>query len=366
MFVLKELNDDIDLENQIFDIFVKQFKKCIKHKTHLTFDELIIQTFANIGINYNGESLTFLKSWFDQIYNMNFLEGLIDNQTEELILHSPTNIQIKKRDKSKTLCVKHLNIENDYNLILETLSQKHSIEWTTRSPFVSFKGKICLHQFRISLIHNSTLSTKYHKVFLRRINQTTFSPSDFYPDKSFLEKLILKKKNILISGATGSGKTSFIKSLFTFIPLDEHTILLEDTEELSNGETQFTCMLAKHSANYSLEKYCEYSMRMRPDRIILGEMRSTEVIPFLLSMNNGHQGSMSTIHANSAVNAIQRAALLFEFYNESKSITYEQILKLICQNLDYVIHLDNKKVVEIIKIIGYSNDQIRYEDLLFK
>lgn len=361
MFALKELNEEISLENQIFDIFVKQFKKCIKHKTQLTYEELVEKTFSALGIKYNGDSLHFLEDWFNQIYNMTFLEFYIDDQTEELIIHSPSEMQLNGRHKTNKICLKQLNLENDYDLILETLSQKNSIEWNTKKPFVSFKGIICNQEFRISLVHKSTLSTNHHKAFLRRLNQASFPVTDFFPDQSFLKDLIESKQNILISGATGSGKTSFIKSLFTYIPHKEHTILLEDTEELSNRNNQFTCMLAESSPNYSLAKYCEYTMRMRPDRIILGEMRSTEVVPFLLSMNNGHKGLMSTIHANSAVNAIQRTALLFEFYSESKSITYEQILKIICQNLDYVAHLENKKVTEIIKIIGYSNNQIRYE-----
>ncbi len=361
MFALKELTQTENLESEIHEIFLKRYKHTIQHKNRVTFEEILISSFSQLGIEHGGLSFPQLEKWFDKIYNMSFFKGIITDCTEEIIFHSPFKLQkVSKRGKQME-DIEHLSLVDDYSLILETLCQKCSIDWNTKNPFVSFKTIICGNQFRVTLIHKSTLATNSHKAFFRMQNNSVFPIDSYTSQVSFIERTISEKQNVLISGSTGSGKTSFMKSLLNLVDRDDHIILMEDTEELANSFENITCMLSKDMDGYSLKNYCEYSMRMRPDRLILGEMRSHEVVPFLLSMNNGHKGLMSTIHANNAHDAILRSALLFEFYNESKSITYEQILKLISKDLDYVIHMENKNVVEIIKVIGFSNQQVRYE-----
>ena len=102
---------------------------------------------------------------------------------------------------------------------------------------------------------------------------------------------------------------------------------------------------------------------MSPDRLIVGEMRSTEVVPFLLAMNTGHKGLMSTIHASSAVDALSRISLLFSLFSESNDISFALVTKLVCKNVDYVIHMEHKKIVEICKVIGSDAETPFYERL---
>jgi type IV secretion system protein VirB11 len=363
MFALKESNNDDQINYEIHRIFKTNYQKAIQHKRELSFDEIIQSSFNVLGIEYSGFSFPEIENWFQKTFEMSFLNTIIRENTEEVIFHSPEVIQHTKSDGTNYQDISSLNLREDYNLMLETLCQKNGIDWNTKEPFVSFKTLVCNSQYRVTLVHESTLSTSTHKAFFRVLRKDIFKLDSFTTNQDLIQNLVNKKSNILISGATGSGKTSFTKSLLTSVDSNEHVILLEDTEELASELSNFTCMLANNSQGYSLKSYCEYSMRMRPDRLILGEMRSHEVVPFLLSMNNGHKGLMTTIHANNAQDAITRAALLFEFYSESKSITFEQILKLITKDLDYVIHLDKKRVTEIIKVIGYSNQQIRFETI---
>ncbi len=116
----------------------------------------------------------------------------------------------------------------------------------------------------------------------------------------------------------------------------------------------------------SLIDYCSYSLRIRPDRIIIGEMRSKEVIPFILSMNSGHKGLISSIHANSAIDSLSRMAILFSLFSNSPHINYLIILKMICKNIDCIIHLENKKIREIVDIIGCNQENPIYEILYEK
>ena len=101
---------------------------------------------------------------------------------------------------------------------------------------------------------------------------------------------------------------------------------------------------------------------MRPDRIILGEMRSHEVIPFLLAMNTGHKGLMSTLHANSAVDAIKRVAQLFCLY-QGGDMNYPLVLKLASANVDVVIHLENKRVKEVIEVLSSEAENVYFNEL---
>jgi len=121
-------------------------------------------------------------------------------------------------------------------------------------------------------------------------------------------------------------------------------------------------MLSKNVTSYSLKDFCSYALRMRPDRMVLGELRSVEVVPFFLTMNNGHKGFMSTIHADSAKNAVERLALLFKMYSEQE-IAYTTIMKLLCSNIDYIIYVKNKKVSTISKILGNENESIFFDEV---
>ena len=116
---------------------------------------------------------------------------------------------------------------------------------------------------------------------------------------------------------------------------------------------------------FFLKELCTFSLRLRPDRIILGEIRSSEILPFVLAMNTGHKGMMSTIHADSGIDAVSRMALLFVIHGENQAFSYEMALKLICKNIDVVIFLKDKKIIEIIKIIGADNGMATY-DYIFK
>jgi Flp pilus assembly CpaF family ATPase len=103
---------------------------------------------------------------------------------------------------------------------------------------------------------------------------------------------------------------------------------------------------------------------MSPERMVLGEIRSHEVTPFIMAMNNGHKGFMSSIHANSASDALHRLALLFCLYSETKSLDFEMVLKLICKNIDIVVYMENKKVVEVIEVLGSEKDNCFYQTVV--
>ncbi|GAA4643086.1 P-type DNA transfer ATPase VirB11 [Pontixanthobacter gangjinensis] len=129
-----------------------------------------------------------------------------------------------------------------------------------------------------------------------------------------LKNAVLQRKNILISGGTSSGKTTFLNALIAEIPAEERLILIEDTEELRLSHENAVGLLAARGqtseAEISAEDLLIAALRMRPDRIILGELRGVEAFTFLRAVNTGHPGSMTTIHADTPERAIEQLALL--------------------------------------------------------
>jgi type IV secretion system protein VirB11 len=149
------------------------------------------------------------------------------------------------------------------------------------------------------------------------------------------------------------------------LPKEEHLVTIEDTPEIFSPLKSTTALISSETIKErSMKSYCKYAMRMRPDRIIIGELRGAEANPFLLAMNTGHRGLMSTIHANSAIDAISRVALLLSMYSESENIGHQVCLELVCKNLDEVIYMENARVKEHIKILGIDGRRPYFEQIL--
>lgn len=129
-----------------------------------------------------------------------------------------------------------------------------------------------------------------------------------------LSAAVKGRKNILVSGGTSTGKTTFLNALIREIPTDERLVLIEDTPELRIHHANAIGLLAARSAlgeaRVSTDDLLGASLRMRPDRIIVGELRGEEAYTFLRAVNTGHPGSMTTVHADSAERAIEQIALL--------------------------------------------------------
>jgi type IV secretion system protein VirB11 len=129
-----------------------------------------------------------------------------------------------------------------------------------------------------------------------------------------LSLAVKSRKNILVSGGTSTGKTTFLNALIREIPAHERLILIEDTPELHLGHANAVGLLAARSAlgeaQVTADSLLAASLRMRPDRIIVGELRGPEAYTFLRAVNTGHPGSMTTVHADSAERAIEQIALL--------------------------------------------------------
>jgi Flp pilus assembly CpaF family ATPase len=351
-------NEQIPIyKNDILQLFQNKIFENIGKRRIDDYSSLRNEVMSEIGIyNYIDPDLAFLNSWYCTHIEQHFLYKFIDDDSvREIIVHAPDFVQLETYTDQRTDII-HVD-SNFYQMSLDVFAIKNQVEWNYSTPFASFYTKIKETSFRATLIHFSTSPTSMSKLFLRRISDTPFSLSSFGDAtlEPFLNDIVESKQNIIIAGQTGSGKSSLLTSLLGNVS-HEHVVVMEDTHEISSNSKNHTSMLAKNIEGKSLVDYCSYSLRMRPDRIVLGEMRGKETVPFILSMNNGHKGLMSTIHANSAVDTISRLALLFSLYSQNTNISFGLITKLICSNIDYVIFMKHRKIIEIIKILGSENE----------
>ncbi len=158
---------------------------------------------------------------------------------------------------------------------------------------------------------------------------------------TILRDAVRLRRNILISGGTSTGKTTFLNALLQEVPQHERLILIEDTAELQLSHQNSVGLLAARGAlgeaSVSAEDLLIASLRMRPDRIILGEMRGKEAMTFLRAVNTGHPGSMSTIHADTPERAIDQLALLI--LQSGASMKWEDVVRYVNRSVDLIVQL---------------------------
>ncbi len=187
----------------------------------------------------------------------------------------------------------------------------------------------------------------------------------------FLKTLVRAKYNIFISGGTGSGKTTFLNVLSSFISQDERVITIEDSAELQLQGIDNLVRLETRSGNtegcyeVTIRDLIRASLRMRPDRIIVGEVRGAEAWDMIQSLNTGHDGSMSTGHANSSKDMLSR---LENMVLMGAEIPLNAIKQQIASGLDVIVHLSrlrdkSRKVTEISEVLGYRDGEIITQEL---
>ena len=182
----------------------------------------------------------------------------------------------------------------------------------------------------------------------------------------FLKTLVRARYSMVIGGGTGSGKTTFLGALSNFIPSDERLITIEDNAELKIQGIENLVRLEAKMANtegatsVTIRDLIKTALRMRPDRIVVGEVRGGEAVDMLQALNTGHEGSLSTAHANSAEDMLSRLETMTLM---GVDLPLEAIRRQIASGVDILIHLGrmrdkSRKVLEITEICGFEDHEI--------
>ena len=173
---------------------------------------------------------------------------------------------------------------------------------------------------------------------------------------AILREIVAHRLNVIVSGATGSGKTTLSKAMIAEIPLDERLITIEDAKELQFPHTNTARLFfSRDGAGISpvtVKDLLVSCLRMKPDRIMLAELRDDEAYYYLRNVNSGHPGSITTIHANSAAAAVEQLMLMVRQSAAGAGLTREDIHGLVANLVDVIIQMERKRVTEILFLPG--------------
>jgi Flp pilus assembly CpaF family ATPase len=181
---------------------------------------------------------------------------------------------------------------------------------------------------------------------------------------TFLRACVIDRRNILVSGGTGSGKTTMLNVLSSFIPFKERIVTIEDTTELRLHQEHVVTLETKPpniegAGEYTIRDLVRNALRMRPDRVLVGECRGGEALDMIQAMNTGHDGSMTTVHANSSREVIERLEVLVLM---AADLPVSSIHRQIASALDLIVHLSRmpggaRAVTQISEVLRYDPDE---------
>jgi len=302
---------------------------------------------------------------FNSVRRLDILQELIDDDTVTEIMVNGTESIYVERAGRLTKWEKHFTSREKLQDIVQSIVAVSNRVANESVPIVDARLK---KGERVNIVMNP-VAIEGPVITIRRFPDRPISMEDLTAWGSitqeavdFLKKMVEAGYNIFISGGTGSGKTTFLNALSNFIPEDERIITIEDNAELQiRGDRNLVRLEARRpnaegEGEVTIRDLIRSSLRMRPDRIIVGEVRGEETIDMLQSLNTGHDGSLSTGHGNSPRDMLSRLETMVIMGME---IPIAAIRRQIASGIDLMVHLSrmrdkSRKVLEILEIDGYD------------
>ena len=327
-------------------------------------DELIAQTDPARRMRYADRS-HLRTQLFNSVRRLDILQELIDDDSVTEIMVNGTDSIYVERSGRLAKWEKHFTSREKLQDIVQAIVAVSNRVANESVPIVDARLK---KGERVNIVMNP-VAIEGPVITIRRFPDRPIRMEDLIAWGSitaqaaeFLKKMVQAGYNIFISGGTGSGKTTFLNALSNFIPEDERIITIEDNAELQiRGDRNLVRLEARRpnaegEGEVTIRDLIRSSLRMRPDRIIVGEVRGEETIDMLQSLNTGHDGSLSTGHGNSPRDMLSRLETMVIMGME---IPIAAIRRQIASGIDLMVHLSrmrdkSRKVLEILEIDGYD------------
>lgn len=317
---------------------------------------------------------TYRTELFNAIKRFDILQELVDDdEITEIMVNGPDNIFVEKAGKIMKVDKKFTDRSRLEDVIQNIVSKANRIV-NASTPITDTR---LLDGSRVNIVLNP-IALDGPVITIRKFPKDPVTIEQLIKWESitkeaaiFLEKLVLAGYNIFISGGTGSGKTTFLNVLSNYIPKDERVITIEDSAELQIRGVDNLVRLETRNSNIegeneiSMRDLIKSSLRMRPDRIIVGEVRGMEALDMIQAMNTGHDGSISTGHANSPEDMVSRLETMVLMGME---MPLNAIRSQIGSAIDIIVHLGrlrdrSRRVLKIIEVLGYDGQQMKYNTL---
>lgn len=320
------------------------------------------------------EKQEIIRIIFNSMRRLDILQPLIDDKTiTEIMINGTNNIFIEKDGMIRKLDISFQSQEKLENVIQSIISKvNRSINEASPTADARLSDGSRVNAVLPPIALNGPILT------IRKFPEKPMTIEQLIKYNSLnqqaadvLQRMVKAKYNIFICGGTGSGKTTFLNALSNFIPKDERIITIEDSAELQIVNVPNIVRLETRDPNtegkgeITIRELIKISLRMRPDRIIVGEVRGSEALDMLQAMNTGHDGSLSTGHANSCEDMVSR---LETMVLSGAAIPIDAIRQQITSAIDVIIHLGRlrdktRRVLEIDEVLGYRDGEIQLSPL---
>lgn len=351
------VRERIDLSREVADDEIQEM-----------IDELIVGLGRSCGLSLIQRQ-ELGKGVFHSIRKMDVLQELIDSdEVTEIMINGTDNIFIEKAGHIYQWD-KRFDTREKLEDVIQQIVAKCNRTVNEASPIADARLE---NGARVNIVL-APVALNGPIVTIRRFPNKPISMEDLISFDSItkeaaqeLSRLVRAGYNIFISGGTGSGKTTFLNALSHYIPKDERIITIEDSAELQLQGIPNLVRLETRNANtegakaITIRDLIKSSLRMRPDRIVVGEVRGSEAIDMLQALNTGHDGSLSTGHANSSRDMLSRLETMVLMGME---LPLAAVRRQIASGVDIIVHLGrlrdrSRRVLEITEIVGFEDGEI--------
>lgn len=359
------------MENDLREIVINRIdmtKDVSDEEISQIIDEIIMQNSKRLYLSAL-DKIRLHKEIIDSIRGLDILEEILtDESVTEIMINGYDNIFIEK--KGSLMAYKGMfSSEDKLSNIIQQIVANVNRRVNESSPIVDSRLK---DGSRVNIVL-SPIALDGPVVTIRKFPKKSITMDNLIDwgtitqeAAEFLKILVMAGYNIFISGGTGSGKTTFLNVLSNYIPADERVITIEDSAELQLQNIPNLVRLESRPPNdegeneISIRQLIRSSLRMRPDRIVVGEVRGAEAMDMLQAMNTGHDGSLSTGHANNPKDMLSRLETMVLM---GVDIPISAVKGQIASGIDIIVHLSrlrdkSRKVTEIMEVCGLENNDI--------
>jgi pilus assembly protein CpaF len=337
-----------EVSNALTDIFNTQ-KKFLDNDWEIENNTLQKEQKLQQIISEKTNALSELckKRVRSEIEKLGPLEGLLADPTiTEILVNSPESIFVERYGRLEKHSDRFFD-ESTYNQCIERISQLCHSYMNKEKPFIETQ----IGKFRYTLIF-SDLSRGHHLLSIRKQPEQLWTLEKLYQSNwcsesqyRLLQKLISEQKNFLMIGGTSSGKTSALQAMINEMPQNERLVIIEDTQELHLCNPMSVSLLTRTDGinknnDVTMNDLLKRALRLRPDRLVVGEIRGAEAMNLLMALATGHAGSFGSMHARTASEALLRLEMLIQMGAPQWSL--QSIRRLIGMTVEYILVVEKK------------------------
>lgn len=362
-----DIQNNTEYNCKTFEHYIKEL--IMSGQSKLSEKEILNLIYAH---KTNSMSLRYCKELSKSLYNEMYRFGVIqpfldDPLVSEIMINGLSKIIIERQGKIifTNVCFPSEDVINN---IIQKIVSSVNRRVNASSPIVDARLD---DGSRVNIVLKP-VAVNGPIITIRKFEHQTMN-LDYYIEKKimdiqvkeFLIECVKCRKNIFVSGGTSSGKTTFLNALSFYIPDDERVITIEDSAELKLSHLANLVTLETKAANYegqgeiTMDQLVKCSLRMRPDRIIVGEVRGKEALDMIHAMNTGHDGSMSTGHSNSSRDMLNRLELMIL---SNMELPLNAVKRMIARSIDMIVHLERnssgQRSVHTIDCIDFDTDYV--------